>query len=470
MEKAQKKISFFRKIQLNLTLQKKMHPEIEKLIDLALADGQITEKERNVIFIKASDFGINQDEVEMIIDAKKHLKEKETIGSQIKCPSCGKRISGLAKTCSCGYVFNTGSIQESKSLESAIETLENLIIHVRGLSSSTSKEVIESLIARVEKEIRYIKTRYSENDEVRKLLSELEVISDKYINKIVNKSKKRKIIYFSITLIIISLFVLLYVKGSTIMSKKESELNNFKVKLDSIVNPKMKENIKQLSSLYKTWDNFKSQFFESYPETGSGWVKYYMNRYRLNEKLSYSIANNQFNLIQKRFKSPIDFILYDENKNYRILESTIKNDSIYILTFMSNFQWNLKKEIDAKIDLLTYSYLADELRNLNNSDSVSRLPLVDWENGGTEYVSKIQCGFIEGQGYLNAIKQDKGFNNEIAEKYCYCRIEYYKKRFAKPIDYYIFIDFDSNPNKKKLDVDNKNNSNVCLNKVNGNKN
>ena len=26
-----------------------MHPEIEKLIDLALADGQITEKERNVI-------------------------------------------------------------------------------------------------------------------------------------------------------------------------------------------------------------------------------------------------------------------------------------------------------------------------------------------------------------------------------------------------------------------------------------
>jgi hypothetical protein len=30
-----------------------MNPEIEKLIDLALADSQITEKERNVILKKA---------------------------------------------------------------------------------------------------------------------------------------------------------------------------------------------------------------------------------------------------------------------------------------------------------------------------------------------------------------------------------------------------------------------------------
>lgn len=193
-----------------------MHPEIEKLIDLALADGQITEKERNVILKKAADFGINQDEVEMIIDAKKHLKEKDTIGSQIKCPSCGKRISGLAKTCSCGYVFNSGSIQESKSLESAIETLENLIIQVRGLSSSTSKEVIETLIARVQKEIRFIKTRYSDNNEIKKLLSELEVISDKYINKALKKSKTKK--YITIfTIIIITLII------STIIYKRATK-------------------------------------------------------------------------------------------------------------------------------------------------------------------------------------------------------------------------------------------------------
>lgn len=198
-----------------------MHPEIEKLIDLALADGEISEKERNVIIKKASDFDINQDEVEMIIDAKKHLKEKDTIGSQIKCPSCGKRISGLAKTCSCGYVFNTGSIQESKSLEAAIETLENLIVQVRGLSSSTSKEVIESLIARVEKEIRFIKTRYSDNNEIKKLLSELEVISDKYIIEIVNKSKKRK--FVRVIILIVSISIISFIVYKRITKKNVAE-------------------------------------------------------------------------------------------------------------------------------------------------------------------------------------------------------------------------------------------------------
>ncbi len=198
-----------------------MHPEIEKLIELALADGQITEKERNVIIKKASDFGINQDEIEIIIEAKKHLKEKETVASQIKCPSCGKRISGLAKTCSCGYVFNTGSIQESKSLEAAIETLENLIVQVRGLSSSTSKEVIESLIARVEKEIRFIKTRYSDNNEIKKLLSELEAISDKYINEIVNKSKKRK--FVRVIILIVSISIISFIVYKRITKKNVAE-------------------------------------------------------------------------------------------------------------------------------------------------------------------------------------------------------------------------------------------------------
>ncbi len=199
-----------------------MHPEIEKLIDLAIADGHITEKERNIILKKAAELGVDADEVEMIIDAKMHLKEKETIGSQIKCPSCGKRISGLAKTCSCGYVFNTGAIQESKSLEAAIETLENLIIQVRGLSSSTSKEVIESLIARVEKEIRFIKTRYSDNNEIKKLLSELEIISDKYINKALKKSKiKKYITIFTLSILILTISTILY-KRATKKTIKET--------------------------------------------------------------------------------------------------------------------------------------------------------------------------------------------------------------------------------------------------------
>ena len=45
-----------------------MNPEIEKLIDLAIADGEITDKERSVILKKAEKLGEDPDEVEMILD------------------------------------------------------------------------------------------------------------------------------------------------------------------------------------------------------------------------------------------------------------------------------------------------------------------------------------------------------------------------------------------------------------------
>lgn len=199
-----------------------MHPEIEKLIDLAVTDGQITEKERNVILKKAAEFGVDAEEVEMVIEAKKHLHEKNTIGTQIKCPACGNRISGLAKTCSCGYVFNTGALNESKSLEASIETLENLIVQVRSLSSSSPKEVIESLIAKVEKEIRYIKTRYADNVQVNGLLSELEEISDLHINKSRKKLKIRRV--FSISLIVLLSLFVAYVLIKIITKKSKNEL------------------------------------------------------------------------------------------------------------------------------------------------------------------------------------------------------------------------------------------------------
>ena len=57
-----------------------MNSEIEKLIELALADGQITDKERKVIINKAISLGIDQDEVEMIIEGRLgHLKQNKLL-------------------------------------------------------------------------------------------------------------------------------------------------------------------------------------------------------------------------------------------------------------------------------------------------------------------------------------------------------------------------------------------------------
>ena len=74
-----------------------MHPEIEKLIDMALIDGQVTDKEREIILRKAEKLGLDIDEVEMylegyigitinstekILDINGNLEEV-TIGNQI---------------------------------------------------------------------------------------------------------------------------------------------------------------------------------------------------------------------------------------------------------------------------------------------------------------------------------------------------------------------------------------------------
>ena len=90
-----------------------MNPEIEKLIDLGIADGQITEKERNVILKKAAEFGVDLDEVEMILDGKLHQleankpKEKEKVGNIKTCPACGAAFKSMEINCvDCGHEFS----------------------------------------------------------------------------------------------------------------------------------------------------------------------------------------------------------------------------------------------------------------------------------------------------------------------------------------------------------------------------
>ena len=52
--------------------------QIEALISAALADGVLTEKEKQILFKKAESMGIDLDEFEMILDARLvELKKKE---------------------------------------------------------------------------------------------------------------------------------------------------------------------------------------------------------------------------------------------------------------------------------------------------------------------------------------------------------------------------------------------------------
>jgi hypothetical protein len=109
----------------------KMYDErIENLIELALVDGKLTDKEREVLLRKAIEHGIDRDEFEMVLDArlfeKTNANQTQTNASndnstpppipvessnkslnQSKCPSCGGNLPAYSTLCQdCGYEIN----------------------------------------------------------------------------------------------------------------------------------------------------------------------------------------------------------------------------------------------------------------------------------------------------------------------------------------------------------------------------
>lgn len=99
--------------------------QLESLIEMALADGVLTEKEKQVLFKRAQALGIDLDEFEMVLDAKLYEKQKShsrmdstsmqgahsapqssKCGDVRKCPACGAIIGTFLMACpECGYEF-----------------------------------------------------------------------------------------------------------------------------------------------------------------------------------------------------------------------------------------------------------------------------------------------------------------------------------------------------------------------------
>ena len=93
--------------------------QIEALISAALADGMLTEKEKQILFKKAQSQGIDLDEFEMVLDARLVELEKaekakaaaaapksNKLGDVKKCPNCGAIVQSYIGACpECGYGF-----------------------------------------------------------------------------------------------------------------------------------------------------------------------------------------------------------------------------------------------------------------------------------------------------------------------------------------------------------------------------
>lgn len=110
--------------------------QLEKLIELALADGELTEKEKQVLYKKAASFGVDLDEFEMVLDAQLHLKQQSDTGETSapksdkygdirKCPSCGAMVQSFQTTCpDCGYEYS--NILENTSINKLMVKLDEI--------------------------------------------------------------------------------------------------------------------------------------------------------------------------------------------------------------------------------------------------------------------------------------------------------------------------------------------------------
>jgi len=229
-----------------------MNSEIEKLIDIALVDGEITDKERSVILKKAEKLGEDPDEVEMILDGRLQLKFSSK--KIIKCPNCGQEENGISQVCSsCGFVLKEKVLGDnSKGLNEKINYLENLLIEIKSIErkntfQKTSSYFIKffisvgfygiyslfknkfrsdpstNLISKSEKEIRIIKNQYGKNKSINSIIVEIEnelII----IKEIVNKDKKTD----GLGCLFVFIFYLLFTVGFLYwgMSLNETEENS----------------------------------------------------------------------------------------------------------------------------------------------------------------------------------------------------------------------------------------------------
>jgi len=120
-----------------------MHEELEKLLNIALADGVLSDKEREILFRKAEKLGVDIDEFEMILEGrlseianKSQLvnsnqnvnPQQNTINAQttIKCPNCGAEIPSFTISCNfCGHELRNqqanNTIQKLFELLNAVE-------------------------------------------------------------------------------------------------------------------------------------------------------------------------------------------------------------------------------------------------------------------------------------------------------------------------------------------------------------
>jgi len=228
-----------------------MNHELEKLVNYALVDGYLTDKEKQVLLKKAQSNGFDTDELEMILEGKLFEINRSNKSIVNKCPSCGEIMSGLSKVCSsCDYVISS-EIAETESVSDAVRRLEESVFALKAVpqpgTASTIKSVLliifssglyiiykklikrEALFDRYEKvnqkviavtdmQVRSLQTKYGEDEKINKYVNDLIKERDTIISKRYKSDAISAIATFAITAIVMYGLILF----SDLQSKKDA--------------------------------------------------------------------------------------------------------------------------------------------------------------------------------------------------------------------------------------------------------
>ena len=124
--------------------------ELEMLIDAALADGVLTDSEKQILFKKAQSFGLDLDEFNMVLEGRlAKVKEQRQAASKSnkqgavkKCPACGAFVQQMQIKCpECGYEFrDIEACSTTKELQKKLDEIA---------SEASNHSVVSSISARL---------------------------------------------------------------------------------------------------------------------------------------------------------------------------------------------------------------------------------------------------------------------------------------------------------------------------------
>ena len=189
--------------------------ELEEVIEAALADGVITEKERAVLHKKALLEGVDPDEVDVVIDGRLQQIQKSIDDAKQKvrkCPSCGEIIPAMTAVCpSCGQVIDSSNA-DNKALAVYMDKLETSLVKLKenGISKYNNK-----VKAELESMIRQGRAMYGDNKKIAYLISEVEASIAKF-----DKSHKNQLIAKIVGVVL----VVLLLGGWIIKCSNDSEI------------------------------------------------------------------------------------------------------------------------------------------------------------------------------------------------------------------------------------------------------